>query len=185
MMKRWMTAALALMAALTAAQAQEVVVNDSLLNTVADGTPLFLPQEVKEYDGFLLDMNLLNLSMQPAPTVGNYEMIIPDASKDWTRLLGLDNGVTYGSGSTTFYGPSMGIYGSLPASSNLLMSSFRLKNGMRLNTYGQYNDQGFRKADPSALPWQRNNFKGAFELKSASGNFGIRVEVKQGRESPF
>lgn len=180
-----MTAIIGVLTTLASVQAQEVVVSDSLLNSIEDGTPLFLPEEVKEYDGFLLDMSLLNLSMQPAPTVGNYELLIPDASKEWPMLLGLDNGVTYGRGSTTFYGVTGGMHGFHSTGSNLLMSSFRLKNGMRLNTYGQYNDQGFRMADPSALPWQRNNFKGAFELKSANGNFGIRVEVQRGREYPF
>ena len=64
---------------------------------------------------------------------------------------------------------------------SMTMSSFRLKNGMRLNTYGEYNFKGERQIRPSALPWQRNNFKGAFELKSANGNFGVRVEVSRGR----
>lgn len=39
--------------------------------------------------------------------------------------------------------------------------------------------------NPSALPWQKNNFKGAFELKSQDGSFGIRIEVQKGRENPF
>ena len=56
---------------------------------------------------------------------------------------------------------------------------------MRLNTYGDYNSQGYRMPNRSALPWERNNFRGAFELKSANGNFGIRVEVQQGRSQPF
>ena len=38
--------------------------------------------------------------------------------------------------------------------------------------------------NPSALPWERNNFKGAFELKSENG-FGLRIEVQQGKDRPF
>ena len=37
----------------------------------------------------------------------------------------------------------------------------------------------------SAMPWEKNNFRGAFELKSANGNFGIRIEVQQGRNGPY
>ena len=32
---------------------------------------------------------------------------------------------------------------------------------------------------------KKNNFKGAFELKSANGAFGIRIEVQQGRHVPY
>ena len=34
-------------------------------------------------------------------------------------------------------------------------------------------------------PCEKNNFKGAFELKSANGSFGIRIEVQQGRHVPY
>ena len=61
------------------------------------------------------------------------------------------------------------------------MGSFKLKNGMRINTYGDYDKDGWRVPNRSAMPWEKNNFRGAFELKSANGNFGIRIEVQQGR----
>ena len=38
---------------------------------------------------------------------------------------------------------------------------------------------------PTEVPWEKNNFRGAFELKSANGNFGIRIEVQQGRNGPY
>ena len=41
-----------------------------------------------------------------------------------------------------------------------------------------------RKEKIDAL-WEKNNFRGAFELKSANGNFGIRIEVQQGRNGPY
>lgn len=47
------------------------------------------------------------------------------------------------------------------------MGSFKLKNGMRINTYGDYDKDGWRVPNRSAMPWERNNFRGAFELKSA------------------
>ena len=45
---------------------------------------------------------------------------------------------------------------------------------MRIHTYGEYDKDGWKVPNPSALPWEKNNFKGAFELKSANGSFGIR-----------
>ena len=68
---------------------------------------------------------------------------------------------------------------------NLQMGSFTLKNGMRIHTYGEYDKDGWKVPNPSALPWEKNNFKGAFELKSANGAFGIRIEVQQGRHVPY
>ena len=59
-----------------------------------------------------------------------------------------------------------------------------LKNGMRLTTYGQYNSDGYRMPTTGGMPWNRNNFKGGFELKSSNGAFGIKVEVQQGRRDP-
>ena len=48
-----------------------------------------------------------------------------------------------------------------------------------------YDKDGWRVPNRSAMPWERNNFRGAFELKSANGNFGIRIEVQQGRNVPY
>ena len=70
-------------------------------------------------------------------------------------------------------------------SSDVCSSDLKLKNGMRINTYGDYDKDGWRVPNRSAMPWERNNFRGAFELKSANGNFGIRIEVQQGRNAPY
>ena len=35
------------------------------------------------------------------------------------------------------------------------------------------------------VPWEKNNFNGAFEMKSENGNFGIRIEVQRGRTTPY
>ncbi len=36
---------------------------------------------------------------------------------------------------------------------------------MRINTYGEYNADGYRVPNRSALPWERNAFKGAFGIE--------------------
>ena len=113
----------------------------------------------KNFDGFLLDMNLMKMA---TPQMPKMTLDITIYSMNPFGLTG---------------------FGSSPQ--NLQMGSFRLKNGMRINTYGEYDKDGWKVPNPSALPWERNNFKGAFELKSANGSFGIRIEVQQGRNGPY
>lgn len=80
---------------------------------------------------------------------------------------------------------SYGFGGFFLSPQQLQMGSFKLKNGMRLNTYGEYNAKGRKVPNHGAMPWEKNNFKGAFEMKSSDGNFGIRIEVQQGRYYPY
>lgn len=140
----------------------------------------------KSFGGFLLDMTLMNL--QAPPRFSEYRLEVPDASKDYSRLFRLDNSTLYTQGlsdggiftASAFGGiGSFGMWGSTPTT--LQMGSFRLKNGWRIHTYGQYNKEGRKVYNPAALPWERNDFKGAFELKSANGAFGFRIEVQQQR----
>ena len=144
--------------------------------------------ETKSFGGFLLDMTLMNL--QPAPRFSDFKLEIPDASKDYTHIFHLNPDVTYSSGWSDMFSTSTATWGGFSGfrfwrlgstPTTLQMSSFKLKNGMRINTYGEYDTEGRKVPNPSALPWERNNFKGAFELKSSNGAFGFRLEVQQGR----
>ena len=154
-----------------------------------EGQPL--PDDVKSYDGFLLDMKSLNIA---PPKLPKFTLEIPDASKDYSRIFRLNPDVTYSQGLSDRFSPGNSSYfGSNPfgltgfwnSTDNLQMGSFKLKNGMRINTYGEYDKDGWKVPNPSALPWEKNNFKGAFEMKSANGSFGIRIEVQQGRNAPY
>lgn len=163
--------------------AQNEIPADSVSNVTMPAT--------KDFDGFLLDMNLMKMAAPPMPKL---TLSIPDASKDYGFLFRLNPDVTYSQGlsnmfslgSSTFYSMNpFGLTGFGSSPTNLQMGSFRLKNGMRINTYGEYNKDGWKVPNPSALPWERNNFKGAFEMKSSNGAFGIRIEVQQGRSTPY
>lgn len=144
-----------------------------------------LPSSTKSFGGFLLDMTLMNL--QAKPRFSEYQLVVPDASKDYSQLLRLDNSTVYTQGlsdgrvfSASAFGGGMGSFGMWGGTpTTLQMGSFRLKNGWRIHTYGEYNKEGRKVYNPAALPWERNDFKGAFELKSANGAFGFRVEVQQ------
>lgn len=147
-----------------------------------------LPPTVKQYGDFLIDMGLFAASpvQMPNPSLNLY-----DASKDYNRIFRLNPDFTMTQGFTYAFAPTyssgyaweFGSFSSTPQ--YLQMGSFKLKNGMRLNTYGEYDADGRKVPNPSALPWEKNNFKGGFELKSGNGAFGIRIEVQQGRGTPY
>ena len=184
-MKRFLFLLIAAFLTAMAALAQTEAASDTLHRATDDTVPagmLLSPDGVKSHDGFLINMN--NLLKQPTPDMNrDYKIVIPDASKDYSRIFRLNPDVTYSSGLSNMFSLSGSPYfsrnpfgltgfGFGDAADNLQMGSFRLKNGWRV-------------PNPSALPWQKNNFKGAFELKSQDGSFGIRIEVERGRENPF
>lgn len=176
--------------------AQTEAAADTLRHTADDIPPTeeqLLPDGVKSYDGFLIDLNSL-MKLPAQDWEKSFQIVIPDASKDYNRIFRLNPDVTYSSGLNNMFSLSgspyfssnpFGLTGFGSTADNLQMGSFRLKNGWRLNTYGQYDKDGRLVSNPSALPWQQNDFKGAFELKSQNGSFGIRIEVQKGRETPF
>ena len=104
---------------------------------------------------------------------------------NFNKLFSLNPDVTFSGNNSYTFTPSYSFGGFQGNSTNLQMGSFRLKNGMRINTYGDYNSKGYRMPNRSAMPWARNNFRGAFEMKSANGNFGIRLALQQGQRTPF
>lgn len=159
----------------------------SAQSELPDSLPRSPQENYKEFGGFLLDMELM--SVMP-PQVPKVEMNLFDVPKDFNRLFSLNPDATYSQGlsnvfSSSYYSTGLFGFGGFGTAQNLQMGSFKLKNGMRLNTYGEYNADGYKVPNRSALPWEKNNFKGAFELKSANGAFGIRVEVQQGCTAPF
>lgn len=200
-MKRIFFCIITLLAGIATAGAQNEVPADTLRSkSVSEGVPPegvplsdgILPSDVKNYDGFLLDMGLMK--MAAPPRLPKFTLEIPDASKDYSRLFQLNPNVTYSQGlsnifslsNSRFYSSNpFGLTGFWGSTDNLQMGSFTLKNGMRINTYGEYDKDGWKVPNPSALPWEKNNFKGAFEMKSANGAFGIRIEVQQGRNHAF
>lgn len=178
-MRRTIYILILLMATTWSVGAQEVATDSIGLPPDNYIPPFELSTDVKDYGGFLLDMGMMNLA--PSATPDFLREGQQPALPNYNQLFKLNPNITFSQGNMPAFGASfMGFSPFVASPSNLMMSSFRLKNGMRINTYGQYNQQGYRQFNPSALPWQRNNFRGAFELKSSNGNFGIRVEVGRG-----
>ena len=136
-----------------------------------------LPAGVEELGGgFLIDMGLMDVSM---PSVENYRLQLPDLqTRDFNRLFRLTNDAVYSRGTYTSFVRTGGL-SFWDATDNVQMGTFRLPGGASLHTYGDYDSSGRRVYNPALLPWERNTFRGAFELKSKNGNFGIRVEVRR------
>lgn len=191
-MKRVCFFIIALLASIASLYAQSEVKGDSV-RSLPDGTPpdgVFLP-ETKNYNGFLLDMSLMKMEAPRCLSLRwkyRTQARITAAYSVLIRTLPTRNGLSnvFSLTNSTVYSMNpFGLTGFRSSPENLQMGSFKLKNGMRINTYGEYDKDGWKVPNRSALPWEKNNFKGAFEMKSSNGAFGIRIEVQQGNRSPF
>ena len=162
------------------ASAQSEVPSDSIRRTPSSN--------MKEFGGFLLDMGLMNVA---PPKLPKLNLDIPDVSKDYNQIFRLNTDATYTQGftdafSSPFSGFGYGYGWGLSSSPQFMqMGTFKLKNGWKINTYGDYDKDGWKVPNRSAMPWEKNNFRGAFVLKSSYGNFGIRIEVQQGRNGLY
>ena len=162
------------------ASVQSEVPSDSIRRTPSSN--------MKEFGGFLLDMGLMNVA---PPKLPKLNLDIPDVSKDYNQIFRLNTDATYTQGftdafSSPFSGFGYGYGWGLSSSPQFMqMGTFKLKNGWKINTYGDYDKDGWKVPNRSAMPWEKNNFRGAFELKSSNGNFGIRIEVQQGRNGLY
>lgn len=156
----------------------------------------FSRSQVKDFGGFILDMGtMLNAESLEIPlmlpslgylapldgSVSPYQI-----NKDAYQL---NSSLNY-LGGLHYFSPHLSTlsilypgYGNGPV--QWQGASYKLNNGIRINTYGEYDADGNKVYNPSALPWQKNNFNAAFEVKSPNGKFGIKVEVHGGRNYAY
>ena len=126
---------------------------------VTDSIPPISLDGYKNFNGFMLDMG--SMIMAPPPLIAPQLYYQP------------------------YNNNTIANYNEISMPPTLQSATFKLKNGLHITTYGEYDADGNKVRNPSALPWERNNFNGAFEMKSENGNFGIRIEVQRGRNNPF
>ena len=153
-----------------------------------DSIPPISLEGYKNFDGFILDMG--SMIMAPPPLIAPqlyYQPYHNRATKNYNELFRPHLNVTYDRASYTPMYPGMGMYGAgtLSMPPTLQSATFQLKNGLRITTYGEYDADGYKVRNPAALPWEKNNFNGAFEMKSENGNFGIRIGVQRGRNGLY
>lgn len=143
-----------------------------------DSTKFVLPNNVKLFGDFILDMNIL---MPPKLRQINADPLNSNLPIDYNALFQLPESMIYSRGFAQSYGLTRG-YGFF-SSGDLYGASFKLNDKVRLNTYGQYDMYGRKIPNQNVLPWEKNNFMGGMELKF-NKNFGIRIEVQQ-RQGPY
>lgn len=137
-----------------------------------------------------IDPSRLDLSFirMPDLRMPRMQLDLPNPTPDYNQLLQMNNNVTYSrvvtdilssysSGIGYGYGYGFGLFSN---SQYMQKASFKLNNGLQINLYGDYNADGWKVNHPSAFPWEKNNYRGAFEVKSANGAFGFRVGVQRG-----
>ena len=147
----------------------------------------------KDFDGFILDMgtmlNAESLTLKPFfPTLNNLGtgIFADDIIAINLETFKLNTDITYFRTSTFHQGTSYQLYApSIDYGYQWHGASYRLNNGIRINTYGEYDVNGYKRSSSFVAPWQRNDFKAAFEFKSSNGNFGIKLEVQKGRNNPY
>jgi len=155
----------------------------SVLSTPQTNSNLGLRLDnVKNFGGFLLDMNALDPVRMPFVSIKDSYEPFPDYSQLFKGL----NKVTFGTASAInapYYSLSpMGFSNGVTSvwgTGQVQTASFKLNNGMTLRTFGDYNADGYRVNRPIE-PWRRNNFQGGFEMKSENGKFGISIHVSNG-----
>jgi hypothetical protein len=161
--------------------------------------------ETKQFGEYQLDMRQLNILPSTSKTIQFSKDGV--LKKDFGNMFRLDTSNIFGTGFTNDfsrtnilfpyntwsypygmgYGYGLGyipLYSTwaynLSTNPDMLQgASFRLKNGAQINVYGKYDAQGRLLPGMNAMPWQKHDFKGAFEMKSANGHFGISIEVSR------
>lgn len=186
MMKKLILSALAFLLPL-AASAQSEVQTDTIHGFSMDNYKVY-------DDGFILDMGMqIATPKHLMPPQLTYDFHSRGEAKDYYKLFQLNPDITYGKENLTIFSRGysgygmhgLGAYGFGTMPPTLQSATFKLKNGWKITTFGEYDADGNKVRNPSALPWERNNFNGAFEMKSENGNFGIRIEVQRGRTVPY
>lgn len=147
---------------------------------VADSIPPISLDGHKNFNGFVLDMGPMIIAPPPlVPPQLHYQPYNNKVSTNYNEIFRPNMNVTYDKGSYNH------VFTPMLTPPTLQSAAFQLKNGLRITTYGEYDADGNKVRNPSALPWERNNFNGAFEMKTENGNFGIRIEVQKGRNTPY
>jgi hypothetical protein len=119
-----------------------------------------LPSHYRDYDGFLLDLNLLDLKPASASSL----LTLPRLTAAYPYTTSL-----------------LGDHPFSPSSPQLRLIPERPKGSWSLRTFSTHNLDGWHTPG-GGLPWQRNNvYRGTFELRSPDGKFSFRVETRQYR----
>lgn len=169
---------LAMLATSMATMAQSEVLSDSITLKMDSN---------KHFGDYMLDANLYSMPilqlpsytdmLKTTPSMENFIESLLNRSPQWMFTKATSDALptlTYGYNTFDFQSPTQ----------NLGMGTIKLNGNLRLNLYGQYAPDGSKLPGNNLLPWEKNYFKGAMELK-VNKKFGIRVEVQRGGYNPY
>ncbi len=149
----------------------------------------------KDFGGFILDMGtMLNTESLTLPTffLPNMSQLMPLLPDDNELKINpnawsFSNKVIYSVTSRLNFSPhgALAYPGTMSAPFQWQSATYKLNNGMRLTSYGEYDADGRKVLNPQAMPWQKQNFNAGVWLESSDGKFGIGIEVHRGRNNPF
>ena len=151
--------------------------------------------QCKDYGGYILDMGTmlntesLSLLVLFLPNMSQLMPLLPDDEElkinpdAWT----FNNKVIYTTTSSLNFPPRGALVhpATQGAPFQWQSTTYKLNNGMRLTSYGEYDADGKKVMNQHALPWQKQNFNAGVWLESSDGKFGIGIEVHRGRNNPF
>lgn len=153
------------------ASAQSRAENDSIVLESFD-TPSF---RINPYGEFMMNISMPAIR-QPMPDYSS-NMLPPDATKDIYQKIYLpQQWVPAGN----YIRPEGSFWqgGYFSPTTELQSAVLKTNGSFQLRTYGQYNLDGYKIPNHSALPWERNGFIGGMEMKF-NNKFQIRVEVQR------
>jgi hypothetical protein len=159
-----------LAAAPLAAQTETTTVTDDARNLISFGGG----GDAGRFGDYVIDIDLFAAN---PPQMPKYDFSVGAMLKDYNKLFSLNSDVVY---SKMTVAPPLFAYSSLDPSdpaASMNSVSYRLKSGGWFSTFGNYDANG-RRNTPGAAPWESQDFRAGFELKSANGNFKFRVDYQ-------
>lgn len=140
----------------------------------------------KNHEGFILDINH-NFLKTPQWELPKFELMPQYKYPNFKETLNLDAmPMTFGKQDFNYNSNGYAGWRMMHSTDGPMNSAtFRLNSKMNMTTFGDYDANGNKRRLPSANPWDKNSFRGGFELKSNNGKFGFRMEVEQRRGNPY
>ena len=160
-----------------AVSAQSEIKNDSLTLSMGQN---------KMFGDFILDGSLFTMAVKQLPSFADLLKTAPSMD-GLLQSINQPARWVFGKASadgrpTLLYTNRMDNFYSV--NENIGVASYQITDKIRLNLSGQYNADGTKIRGNNLLPWDKNYFKGAMEMKF-NKNFGVRIEVQRGGNNPY
>jgi hypothetical protein len=151
-----------------AAQAQEVTGFDRSI--ISFGNEPVAKQQSGDY---IIDIDLFALSQ---PKLPKYDLSVAALLRNFDKAFSLNNDVVYSQVGVPLYSSVTGGYDGVATMNS---ATYKLRNGARLTTYGNFGADG-RRNPYAGTPWSKMDFRGGAEIKFNNGfRFGVEVQYQK------